>query len=136
MEINVNEFKARVPVAILHLQGELDASTYLDVIARVKEIFTSGTRHLLIDMSELSFMSSSGLVALHSAALTMEGKPLPDPEYGWNTFHTIGKDLENGSVENCKILNPQPAVSRSLQVTGFDKFLEIFTDLDEALASF
>jgi anti-anti-sigma regulatory factor len=136
MEINNKEALARVPITIMQLQGELDASNYLDVIERSKEIYAAGTRHLLLDLSELSFMSSSGLVALHGAAMTMQGKPLPDPEYGWATFHSIGKDVERGSLKNCKILNPQPSVGRSLEVTGFNRFLEIYTDLDGALASF
>jgi anti-anti-sigma regulatory factor len=39
-------------------------------------------------------------------------------------------------VGNCKIFNPQSSVSRLLEVTGFNKFLEIYTDLDQALAYF
>lgn len=136
MEITVKEAQARVPVTIMELVGEMDATNYMDVIERAKEISTAGTRHLLLDLSGLSFMSSSGLVALHGTAMTMEGKELPDPEQGWATFHSIGKDMDRESVKNCKILNPQPSVMRSLEITGFDKFMEVYTDLDKALASF
>ena len=83
MEITVKEAQAGVPVTIMGLVGEMDASNYMDVIERAKEISAAGTRHLLLDLSGLSFMSSSGLVALHGTAMTMEGKELPDPEQGW-----------------------------------------------------
>jgi anti-anti-sigma factor len=136
MEITITEAQARVPVTIMKLIGELDASNYLDVIERAKEIYASGARHLLLDLSGLSFMSSSGLVALHGTALIMKGDKPQDPEQGWGTFHAIGRDVESGSVQNCKILNPQPSVSRSLEITGFNKFLEVFTDRDKAIASF
>jgi anti-anti-sigma regulatory factor len=136
MEIIVKDAQAGIPVTIMELVGEMDASNYLDVIQRAKEISDAGTRHLLLDLSGLSFMSSSGLVALHGTAMTMEGKDLPDPEQGWATFHNIGKDVDRGPVKNCKILNPQPSVMRSLEITGFDKFLDVYTDLDKALASF
>jgi anti-anti-sigma regulatory factor len=136
MEITLKEAQARVPVTIMQLVGELDASNYLDVIEQAKEIYTTGARHLLLDLSDLAFMSSSGLVSLHGTALIMKGETPPDPEHGWGTFHAIGKDVESDFVENCKILNPQPSVSRSLEITGFNEFLEIYTDLDEALASF
>jgi anti-anti-sigma factor len=136
MEINIKETQARVPVTIMGLVGQMDASNYMDVIECAKEIFTAGTRHLLLDLSGLSFMSSSGLVALHGTAMTMEGKALPDPEQGWATFHNIGKDVDRGPVKNCKIFNPQPSVTRSLEITGFNTFLSVYTNLDEALASF
>lgn len=136
MEITLKEAQARVPVTVMQLVGELDASNYLDVIEQAKEIYATGARYLLLDLSDLSFMSSSGLVSLHGTALIMKGETPPDPEHGWGTFHAIGKDVESSFVENCKIFNPQPSVSRSLEVTGFNEFLEIYSDLDEALASF
>jgi anti-anti-sigma regulatory factor len=95
-----------------------------------------GTRLLLIDLSAVTFLSSSGLVALHSAALIMSGQKPPDPEAGWSTFHTMASDIERGPSTTCKLLCPQPRVRKSLDVTGFNAFLPIFTDLDEALASF
>ncbi len=136
MNIIVKQAQARVPVTIMQLHGELDASNYLDVIARAKEIYAAGTRNLLLDLSDLSFMASSGLVALHSTALIMRGDEPPDPEYGWSAFRAIRKDVEGDFEQHCKILNPQPAVDRVLEVAGFKVSLEVHTDLETALASF
>ena len=136
MAIVIQTVQARVPVTIMQLHGELDASHYLDVIAQARELYAAGTRHLLLDLSDLSFMASSGLVALHSIALIMRGREPPDPEHGRKASPPRAKGVEGGLVANCKILNPQPPVSWALEVSGFKAFLEVYADLETALASF
>jgi anti-anti-sigma regulatory factor len=136
MNIAVKEAQGRVLVTVMQLQGELDASNYLDVIAKAKEVYQAGTRYLLFDLSDLSHMSSAGLMALHSTALIMRGAEPPDPEYGWSAYHSMARDREGGMDQHCKILNPQPSVDRTLQITGFKAFFEVHTDMEAALASF
>jgi anti-anti-sigma regulatory factor len=136
MEITVKEAQARVPVTIMHLQGELDASNYLQVIARARELYAAGTHHLLLDLSDLSFMASSGLVALHSIVLIMNGEQPPSPEDGWGTFHAVAKAAQGQPAAVCKVLNPRPSVDRTLEVSGFKTLLGVYTDLETALAAF
>lgn len=136
MDINAIAVSDTPTITILDLDGELDASNYLDVIARVRSLYESGTRHLVIDLTDVRFLSSSGLVALHSAALVMRGDEPPDPELGWSAFHAIATDVEQGFESCCKLANPQPRVRKSLEITGFGQFLEIFDDTDAAVASF
>ena len=136
MTTTINQAQGEVPVTILGIQGDLDASNYQEVIDRATEAYEAGARNILIDMSETKFMSSSGIVALHSIALLMRGEELPDPEYGWEAFRTLDRDRESGVQEHVKLLNPQPQVDRSLELTGLKEFFEIFNDLDTALASF
>ena len=136
MEIAVQEVQAKVPVTIMQLQGELDASNYLQVVARAKELYAAGSRHLLLDLSNLAFMASSGLVALHSIVLIMNGEEPPDPEYGWSAFRAAAKAAEGQPAVVCKVLNPQPSVDRTLEVSGFKTFLGVYTDLETALAAF
>jgi anti-sigma B factor antagonist len=136
MTITVRQAQGTVPVTILGIQGDLDASNYLDVIARAKEICEAGAQHILIDMSGVPYMASSGLVALHSIALLVRGEEPPDPEHGWEAFHAIGRDLNSGLQQRVKLLNPQPRVERVLEMAGFDRFFEVFTDQEAAIASF
>lgn len=138
MEITVEQMLANVPVTVMKLKGELDASSYLEVIDRVKELHRQGTRNLLLDLEEMLFMASSGLVALHSIAMIMRGQEPPDPEAGWGALHAIAHEVESnaGHEAHCKLLNPQPRVARTLQVTGFANILAIYADREEALASF
>jgi len=136
MEIAVEQRQAKVPVTLMRLSGQLDASNYQEVIDRVRHLSMTGTRYLLLDLGDLSFMSSSGLVALHSVALLMRGEEPPSPEAGWQAFHAIAEDVERGFEKCCKILNPQPRIQKTLELTGFNEFLEVYTDEGEALASF
>ncbi len=121
---------------ILDLDGELDASNYLDVIERVHQLYDEGARQLIIDLSDLTFLSSSGLVALHSAAMIMRGENPPGPELGWSAFHAIATDVEQGFETCCKLVNPQGRVRKTLDMTGFNAFLEVFDDTDAAVRSF
>lgn len=136
MEMNTNQVPASPSITILDLNGELDASNYLDVIERVRQLYQGGTRQLVIDLSDLTFLSSSGLVALHSAALVMRGDEPPSPELGWSAFHAIATDVEKGFESCCKLVNPQGRVRKSLEMTGFNQFLEILETTDAAVESF
>jgi anti-anti-sigma regulatory factor len=136
MEVETREAQGRVPVTIMKLDGEMDAGNYLDVITKGKEVYAAGTRNLLLDLSDLSFMASSGLVALHSLVLIMKGEEPPDPDHGWGAFRGISRDRERGYAEHMRIYNPQPSVARTLEVTGFKNFVQVHTHLETALASF
>lgn len=121
---------------ILDLVGELDATNYLDVIERVHQLYNGGARQLVLDLSNLSFLSSSGLVSLHSAALIMRGDEPPSPDLGWSAFHAIASDVEQGFETCCKLVNPQGRVRKTLEMTGFNTFLEIFDTTEAAIRSF
>jgi anti-anti-sigma regulatory factor len=138
MNITVEQVEAKVPVTIMHLEGELDASCYMDVIEKAKQLHEAGTRDLLLDMSEMPFMSSSGLVSLHNIAMLMRGETPPDPEAGWGTMHSMADTVEgaSGYETHCKLLEPTPRVEKTLAITGFNNIFEIFTNRAAALASF
>ena len=136
MELETTQAQGQVPVTVMKLVGELDASNYLEVIAKGKELYAAGTRDLLLDLGDLAFMASSGLVALHSLVLIMNGEVPPDPEHGWSAFHGISRDRERGFADHFRVVNPQPSVARTLEITGFKTFVQVHTDLEAALASF
>jgi len=136
MNMTVEQVQGRVPVTILRIHGDLDGSNYQTVIAKAKEVYDAGARCLLIDMSDMPFMGSSGLVALHSIVKLMRSEPMPDPEAGWEAFHDIGREQGAGAQPNVKLLNPQPKVDRTLDMTGMKSFFEIHTDLQAAVNSF
>jgi len=136
MEMIVENVQGETPVTILSLQGDLDASNFETAIAKVQGLYASGTRRLLLDLSGLKFMSSSGLVALHSIILLMRGEQPHDLETGWNVLHAIDQNHERKPLPQVKVLNPQPKIASTLQKTGMDHFFDIFTDRQAALASF
>lgn len=137
MNITTEQSAARVPVTILRLQGDLDGSNYLDVIAKAKEAQQDGAKGLLLDLSGVLYMSSAGLVALHSAAQLLRGEQPPDPAAGWSTLKSaVSSKPVDGAQQLVKLLNPQPRVARTLEMSGMNVFFEAYTDEATALASF
>jgi anti-anti-sigma regulatory factor len=136
VSITIYQAQGKVPVTILAIQGDLDASNYRQAIAKAEEAYSAGSRNLLVDMSEMGFMASSGIVALHNMVLLFRGEQRPDPEHGWEAFHAIDRDREEGMQQYVKLVNPQPRVMRTLEVTGLNAFFETYSNLDAAIASF
>jgi anti-anti-sigma regulatory factor len=121
--------------AVVAVTGELDASNFQSLIDVGHELRASGTERLVLDLAGLTYMASSGLVALYSLALILRGEEPPDPEEGWGAFHAIGTDPEAAAHHSVKLLRPQANVSRVLERTGLTRFFDVYTDRDAALAS-
>ena len=136
MEILIEHAAGNVPVTIMNLQGELDARNFESLIEKTQTLYQTGSRALLVDMSGINFMSSSGLVALHSMALILRGEQPHNLEGGWSVFHKIEQDQQSGIQKNIKLLNVQPRILQTLAKTGMDSFFEIFTDRVTAVNSF
>ena len=136
MEIKIDQRQGKVSVTVLSVSGSVDGSNYQELIIKGKDLVSSGTSHLLLDLTNVSFLSSAGLVALHRLALILRGEDRPVPESGWEAMQEISSDLDQGFQKNFKLLNPQPKVAKSLNMAGFTDFFEIYTDLDTAIASF
>src|SRR4029453_14292834 len=90
------EGAGRVPITVVTLDGELDASNFERLIDDVRGLYDAGTRDLLLDLSGLTFLASSGLVALPSIVRILHGEPPPDPEAGWGALHELGLDVGDG----------------------------------------
>jgi anti-anti-sigma regulatory factor len=134
LNITVEHEEGALPVAVMRLEGELDQSNYLDVVNRARELAAAGTRNVLLDLSALSYMGSSGIFALRSIAIVLSGEEPPDPEAGWGAVHELeGRPADTSRV---KILSPQPSVDRVLERTGMKRYFETFTDRAAALAAF
>ncbi len=136
MEMEVEQRQGSVTVTVLKLKGNVDGSNYQQVIQKGDELYQTGTRNLLLDLAAVPFLSSAGLVALHRLSLTLRGSSQPEPESGWQALGDISKDLDQGYQANLKLLNPQPRVMKTLEMSGFTNFLEIFQDADTAIATF
>src|SRR5262245_7150028 len=99
-------------VTVLRLDGDLDAASYESLIEEGRRLYGAGTRKLLVDMRGVGFMGSSGLVALHSVALILQGREPPDPEHGWAAFRAMS-DGAGDDPHVVKVLGPQPSVLRA-----------------------
>jgi anti-anti-sigma regulatory factor len=136
MEINISQEKGSVPVTVIKVSGQLDGQTYQSLIASAQEVLSGGTKNILLDMSDLTFISSAGLVSLHVIALLLRGESMPDLEHGWAALKSVSRSRESGVQQHVKLLNPRPEVVNVLDMVGFSSFFEIFTDRQKAIESF
>ena len=127
----VERVEGAVPVTILALDGELDASNFESVIETARHLYDDGTRTLIVDLEKLRFMASSGLVTLHSIVRIMHGQAPVDPEGGWAALHSAVEEKQTA----VRLAGPQPAVERVLSRTGLDRLFVVHADRDAALAA-
>ena len=136
MNISVSQAQGNVPVTVIKLDGQLDGQNYQELISKAQELHQAGARDFLLDLSDLTYISSAGLVALHSVALLAKGEALPDTEGGWSAYRSMGRSSEAGMQRHVKLLNPKSDVRGVLDMVGFGNVFEIFNSREEALNSF
>lgn len=138
MELDVTQEEAgEQPVGVLAVSGEVDHANYRALIDRARELHASGVRRLVIDLSGVTYLGSSALVALHSIALIFAGLEPPDPEEGWGAFHRMRDDSEaSGPSPHVKLLNPSPRAASVLDRTGMRHLFETYTERSAAVGSF
>lgn len=136
MEISVSQKQGNVPITVIKLDGQLDGQNYQELITKARELFSAGARDFVLDLSDLTYISSAGLVALHSVALLVKGEELPDTEQGWSAYRSMGRTSASGVQSHLKLLNPTEEVRNVLDMVGFGSVFQVYTDLDEAVQSF
>ncbi|MBV6396012.1 MAG: hypothetical protein HFACDABA_01600 [Anaerolineales bacterium] len=136
MNITLSIQQGRAPVTIIHIDGKLDSHSFQRLIDEAKQAYADGVRELLLDMTKLTYISSAGIVSLHSIAKLFRGEEMPDPEKGWGAIRSAEKERGNGIQQHVKLLNVPPEVRSVLDVVGFSAFFEMHTDLAQAVASF
>jgi len=100
------------PVTVLSVTGDIDAATFPQLVSAVNEVLDKGNVKLVLDLGQVNYISSGGLVALQ----TISGR---------------AGDL-NGKVALCSV---RDRVAKVLNISGFDKFLAVFPDVAAARAS-
>ncbi len=136
MEITVTTQQDAVPVTVVQPHGDVDASNYAQLVAKVESLQMDGAKDFILDLSDVPFMSSAGLVALHSIAIMLRGERPADPQSGWTALKSIDRSREAGMQKHVKLLNPQQYVAETFDKAGFTQFFQIFNDLGAAVASF
>lgn len=136
MNITISTEQGAQPITVIHLDGKLDSNSFQKLINEAQAAFAGGARRLILDMTKLTYISSAGIVSLHSIAKLFRGEAIPNTEAGWNTIRSLEKERASGLQENLKLLNVPPEVRSVLDVVGFSSFFEMYTDLQQAIASF
>lgn len=134
MEIKVSTENGRVPVTLMHIDGNIDSSSYEAFQKKAEESIQGGSRYILVDLSHVKFVSSAGLRALHN--LFNELRAL-DSESNL-TDEEVKRGISAGTYKSphLKLLNLSPETNTAFAMAGFDMFIETHTDLKTAVDSF
>jgi anti-anti-sigma factor len=134
MEIKVSTETGRVPVTVLHVDGNIDSSTYEQFQSTAKKLIEEGARYMLVDLSHAPFVSSAGLRALHTLFNELR---IRNPEANLSDDQ-VKKGISAGTYKSphLKLLNLSPETRTSFETSGFDMYIDTFTDRNAAIASF
>lgn len=132
MQLKVSTEKARVPVTLVHADGNIDSASYEAFLSGIEDTINGGARHVLIDLSHVPFVSSAGLRALN-ILLNRLRELSPDV-----SDEEMRKGINQGTYKSphLKLLNPSRETMTTLDSSGFSMFIDVFHDLKSALASF
>jgi len=134
MEVKVSTENGRVPITVMHVDGNIDSSTYEAFQAKADELIKGGSRYFLIDLSHAPYISSAGLRALHSIYNKLRALN-PDPHL---SDEDVRKGISAGTYKSphLKLLNLSKEALTSFKMGGFDMYIETFDDMKSAIASF
>ena len=134
MEIKVSTEQGKVPITVMHVDGNIDSSTHERFKDRADELIKGGARYILVDLSHATFVSSAGLRALHNIFNALRSLQ-PDSNL---TDEQVKKGISDGTYKSphLKLLNPSKETQTAFKLSGFDMFIETYTDRETAIASF
>lgn len=134
MEIKVSTENGRVPVTVLHVDGNIDSSTYEQFQSTARKLIDEGARYILVDLSHAPFVSSAGLRALHTLFNELRSR---NPEANLND-EQMKRGISAGTYKSphLKLLNLSSETKTAFETSGFDMYIDTFTDRNAAIASF
>jgi len=132
MDIEVSQEQGRRPVTVFHIKGEINITTYEQLEQTAREAFNAGTRDLLLDLAEVTYVSSAGIRALNNVFKLLRSDA---PE---ESDEAMRKGLSDGTFKSphLKLQGPSPGVLEVLKIAGVDMLLQIHQNRKDALASF
>jgi anti-anti-sigma factor len=134
MDIKVSTENSRVPITIIHVDGNLDSATYDLFQKKAEEVIKDGARYILIDLAHAPYVSSGGLRAIHHIFKTLNSihpdATLKDEE--------IKDGISAGTYKSpyLKVTNLSNESKYVFKTTGFDMYIESFDDMKKAIAAF
>lgn len=98
-------------VAIFKLNGSLDSNTSPSFEEKVLAAIQDGSNKVIVDFSQVNYIASAGLRVLNLASKKLKNN--------------------NGKIVLCSV---EDYIREVFEIAGFDLFLPIVADMNEALA--
>ena len=134
MEVKTFNENGRVPITVMQVDSDLDSSTHEAFLTKANELINGGARYILIDLSHTKFITSAGFRAFNDLFNKLRALH-PDTNL---REEEVYKGISAGTYKSphLKLLNMSDEAQTAFNFAGFDLFIETFTDLQTALASF
>jgi len=129
MEITIEHIKEGI--AVMHIKGDINASNFMQVYEKAREIHNNPVSNLILDLSAVPNISSSGVVGVHKIALLYSGET-QEVERNENPDFTH----VSSARKHVRLLSPQSTVAKTLHDAGMRLFFKTFNNLEEAINSF
>lgn len=132
-KISLSQEQGRIPVTIMTLKGDLDAYGADLFDAQTRDVIAGGAKDVLLELSEVPFMSSAGIRCIHN--LFYQLHPKESEEYQ----RILNEGVRQGiyKAPHLKLLNPSSDVRRALEMTGLGLYMAILNgDQTEAVYTF
>lgn len=127
LKITASQVQGEASVTILHLEGPFDRITSNQVLDRARQAFEDGAKNLLLDLSAVQMLTSSGLIAIQSIF------KLFTPESDLQLLHHTKEQYKSPYL---KLVCPDPKIYYVLNIAGFLQNLLIYNNMQEAVNSF
>jgi anti-anti-sigma factor len=103
----------RERVTVVSIDGSMDGTTARELVASLREQMTGGSPRLVGNLAAVDYTSSAGLRAL---------------------LETVKESRQHGG--DLRLAAVRPEVLRVLELSGFTSILQVFDDVEAAVASF
>jgi len=115
--VTVSQARGRITITVLQLQDRVNLGNTSELEQAAREAITAGARDMLIDLSKAPSLTSAGIRAIL-------------------VIHKMLAAAGMDKARHLKLVSPTPYVKDVLQVAGLLDYIEVFANLDEAVASF
>lgn len=131
LDIKSTTHVASIPVNIVHIAGDIDSSNFQTFQSFLDDQVANGSRHFILNFNNVNRISSAGLRVIHNLfnKLRELHKDVDDDE--------LRKRMSTGIYKSpyLKVVNLSAAVEEVFRLGGFDIYIEIFQDEEQAVNS-
>lgn len=117
-KITKEQVQGNVSITVLHIHGWLDAQSEEALLAEARTLYDEGVRYLVIDLEEVTTLTSAGMRALQKV------------------YRMYTPEEERYKVAYVKLCNAPPQVYHVLGITGFLQSIQNYESLQAAVDSF
>jgi anti-anti-sigma factor len=132
--VKTSQVDGQPPVTILHVLDRINMGNADQLEQAARDAYQQGSRNMLIDLTGVPSITSAGLRAI-LVVYKLLGSERSDHEQVSSAAKTGSPDQPSKSAY-LKLLNASLEVRKVLRIAGFEDYLEIFNDRDEAIASY